>query len=962
MNRLTPYRHSLKPLTYRLNSPNRHKELTQSNSIRPPSLDLQYQCRWYKITGDIARTESEVYAHKMASTKEDEAAAATAPLHTDGTSGAKAAAAATSASGGGGSWLTRKLPFLRSRRGKIITVIVILLIIGGGLAGLAALPKNNNSSNNNSGGSNGGDSQEITEDVHFYGQSEPVYPSPNITGAVSTWRESFTKAQSLVNKMTLSEKINLTAGTSSRTGCSGFITALPRLNFTGMCLSDAGNGLRNTDFVSSWPSGIHVGASWNKELARKRGAGMGGEFRTKGVNVLLGPVVGPAGRVLPGGRNWEGFSVDPYLSGSLVFETVSAIQGEGVITSTKHFIGNEQETNRNPIGDTQSVSSNIDDRTMHELYLWPFQDAVRAGTGNIMCSYQRLNNSYGCANSKALNGLLKTELAFQGFVVSDWGAQHAGVATALAGMDVTMPGKGLWGEQLLAAVNNGSVPEARIDDMVTRIIAAWYQMGQDDPDKFPTPGIGMPVDLVGPHKIVDARNTTFSRDVLLDGAVEGHVLVKNTNKSLPLKTPKLLSLFGYSAKNPDLNNPGGFISPWTFGVSSFNYSEFQDSFIFNNPSSPEFRSSQSPTAVNGTLYSGGGSGATSQSLTISPFDAIVQQAYEDGTTLYWDFVSAEPNVHPMSDACLVFGNAFATEGLDRPSLRDDYTDGLIKHVADRCSSTIVIFHNAGIRLVDQFVDHQNVTGIIFAHLPGEMSGKALVEILFDGKRSPSGRLPYTVARNESDYDPRVLKPDFVDDAGQEKFKRFPQSNFSEGVWVDYRWFDEQTDKEVRYEFGFGLSYTTFEYSGLVVTKAAGDNGTGEVDRFGEFPQEGEIIEGGPSDLWDVLVTVQADVENTGEVDSLEVVQLYVSLPSSSSGDGSNAESTSKSSPVRQLRGFEKPFIPAGERVSVEFELTRRDLSVWDVEAQKWRLDKGGGYVVSVGGSSRDLPLREEFEI
>lgn len=145
-----------------------------------------------------------------------------------------------------------------------------------------------------------------------------------------------------------------------------------------------------------------------------------------------------------------------------------------MITSTKHFIANEQESHRMPSGSVQSVSSNIDDQTMHELYLWPFADAIHAGSGNIMCSYQRINNSYGCANSATLNGLLKTELGFQGFVVSDWFAQYTGVATALAGLDVVMPGPtgtsgvAFWGPNLTLAVNNGSVPQSRVDDMITR--------------------------------------------------------------------------------------------------------------------------------------------------------------------------------------------------------------------------------------------------------------------------------------------------------------------------------------------------------------------------------------------------------------------------------------------------------------------------------------------------------------
>ena len=152
---------------------------------------------------------------------------------------------------------------------------------------------------------------------------------------VGDWAIPYNRAVALVQQMTLEERISLTAGTSASNGCSGNIPAIPRLNFTGMCLSDAGNGLRNTDFVSSWPSGIHVGASWNRSLTFQRATGMGGEFRRKGINIILGPVVGPLGRTMRGGRYWEGISVDPYLAGALVYETVQGTQQMGVITSTK---------------------------------------------------------------------------------------------------------------------------------------------------------------------------------------------------------------------------------------------------------------------------------------------------------------------------------------------------------------------------------------------------------------------------------------------------------------------------------------------------------------------------------------------------------------------------------------------------------------------------------------------------
>lgn len=172
--------------------------------------------------------------------------------------------------------------------------------------------------------------------------------------------------------MTLEEKVNLTSGVSTDTGCSGVIPAIPRLGFPGLCLADAGNGVRNTDYVNSWPSGIHVGASWNKDLSYDRGYYMGSEAKVKGVNLLLGPVIGPLGRVVEGGRNWEGFSNDPYLSGRLVHETIDGIQTAGVMASAKHFVAQEQETHRLPASITgaESVSSNVDDRTLHELYLW----------------------------------------------------------------------------------------------------------------------------------------------------------------------------------------------------------------------------------------------------------------------------------------------------------------------------------------------------------------------------------------------------------------------------------------------------------------------------------------------------------------------------------------------------------------------------------------------------------------
>ncbi|KAG6312420.1 hypothetical protein E4U44_003343 [Claviceps purpurea] len=329
----------------------------------------------------------------------------------------------------------------------------------------------------------------VTSETFFYGQSPAVYPSRPLTrrsynelsqadipgqqhsrktsrktvlrenflmGNVqlaemtggSEWATAHGKAKALVAKMSLLERVSLTGGAFSKTGCSGTIAPIPRLNFSGMCLSDSGNGLCNTDLVNAYPAGLHVGASWNKALTRKRGADMGGEFRRKGVNVFLGPVVGPAGRIVRGGRNWEGFSTDPYLSGCLAARTIEGVQSEGVQTSLKHFIANEQELNRRPVLGAEAVSSNdpnLDDRTMHEVYLMPFQDGVRAGTAAPPIS---------CAHINA-----KTELGFQGWLQR----------LRAPGMDVAMPSPAeLWGKYLVEAVKNGFVPESRVTDMAAR--------------------------------------------------------------------------------------------------------------------------------------------------------------------------------------------------------------------------------------------------------------------------------------------------------------------------------------------------------------------------------------------------------------------------------------------------------------------------------------------------------------
>ncbi|POS81383.1 beta-glucosidase [Diaporthe helianthi] len=761
-------------------------------------------------------------------------------------------------------------------------------------------------------------------DADFYGQSPPVFPAPHAKG-LGSWESAFAAAEALVGQMTLEEKLNVTGGqVNPANTCSGNTGSVPRLGFPGLCLQDAGNGVRAADLTNSYPSGIHVGASWDKNLTYRRGLEMGREFRAKGANVALGPVAGPLGRTVLGGRNWEGFSADPYLSGVLNAETIKGIQDAGVIANLKHLIANEQETWRRPYNDTDAASSNIDDKTMHELYLWPFVDGVRAGAASIMCSYNRVNNSYGCQNSKLMNGLLKTELEFQGFVVSDWNARTGGIAGPLAGLDMIMPNGTSWAANLTESVKNGSVTEERIDDMAHRIISTWYLLGQND-TSFPSPGVGIQ-NLSLPHELVDARSPEAD-PVLLEGAAAGHVLVKNVNNTLPLQNPKMLSIFGYDAQAPPTKNIDSL-----FELGYVSQPEMNDAVL-------GFEASFSQRAYDGVIYAGGRSGSNGPSYIDSPFGALTQLAKKTGTYLNWDLRSGNPPVNPMSDACLVFINAMATEGWDREGVHDDFSDGLVLNVASKCANTIVIVHAAGIRLVDQWIEHPNVTAAMIAHLPGQDIGESLVSLLY-GDISPSGKLPYTLARNESDYGNlyEPCKPASADD-------RFPQCDYTEGVFIDYRHFDAN-NIEPRFEFGFGLSYTTFKYSSGSVKPAAA---AAPSPPQGNNLLSQRVITPATDSIWDPIATVTITITNTGGRHAAEeVAQLYIGIPG-------------EAQPARQLRGFEKVSLALGESADVAFELTRRDLSVWDVAAQEWVL-QGGRYGLFVGASSRDIRWEGVFEI
>lgn len=399
--------------------------------------------------------------------------------------------------------------------------------------------------------------------------------------------------------------------------------------------------------------------------------------------------------------------------------------------------------------------------------------------------------------------------------------------------------------------------------------------------------------------------------------MEGHVLVKNINNALPLRKPLEVAVFGYDAHTPRMYGPSGIGSGWRVGYSSANVTQLLNLFL-GTPQGP-FQT----TAAFGTLINGGGSGGNAGPYISSPFDDLSQRAWEDDTNISWDFEQQNPTVAAHVDACLVLINAFASEGFDRSQLYDEGSNSLVLDVAGKCRNTVVVIHNAGVTLVEAFAEHPNVTAIIYAHLPGQDSGRALVSLLY-GDENFSGKLPYTVAKKESDYG-HLLEPALP--TGSYSF--FPQSNFTEGGYIDYRYF-EANGIVPRYEFGFGLSYTTFVYSNLAIQKSWKRN-------LSEYPH-GAIESGGQKDLWDVLADATIALRNTGKYNGQEVAQLYVERP-----DGS-----------RWLRGFEKIWLESGQTKQINFRLTRRDLSEWDVVAQRWKLMRGNIRIL-VGSSSKELP-------
>ncbi len=325
--------------------------------------------------------------------------------------------------------------------------------------------------------------------------------------------EEESRIEALLTQLTLDEKVALSAGIDAWHTCP-----VPRLGIPSIKLSDGPNGVRG-DGVSGatsacFPVGTALGASWNPELVRRVGAAMAEEARRKGVQVVLGPTINIHRHPLSG-RNFECYGEDPYLAGQMAVHDIDGVQGKGVIANVKHYVGNDQETNR------FSVNDDVDERTLREIYLPPFEAAVRrAGVWALMTAYNRINGLYACDHAPLLHDLLEGEWGFDGLVMSDWWGTQSTVAAANAGLDLEMPGPArFFGPALREAVAAGEVSEATLDEKVRRLLRLALRTGAlDDSADHPETSVDDPAD----------------RSLIREAAAEGMVLLTNRDAALPL--------------------------------------------------------------------------------------------------------------------------------------------------------------------------------------------------------------------------------------------------------------------------------------------------------------------------------------------------------------------------------------------------------------------------------------------
>ena len=698
------------------------------------------------------------------------------------------------------------------------------------------------------------------------------------------------RIEKLIKKMTLEEKVGLLHGNSKF-----YVAGVERLGIPEWSLSDGPHGVRaeinrhdwayagwTNDSASYFPTGTAFAAAWNPELAYRRGEVLGEEARWRKKDVLLGPGVNIIRSPLCG-RNFEYMSEDPYMNSVLAVAYIKGLQSRDVACSVKHFAVNNQETTRT------TVDVECSERALREIYLPAFKAAVQEGGAlTVMAAYNKFRGEFCAENNYLVRKILRNEWGFDGVYVTDWGAAHSTVPSMEAGLDLEMGTlidkyeDWYYANPLIEAVKSGKIPMSLVDEKVGDVLRVMIKTNVLDPKKRFGPG---------------SMNTKEHQQATYDAAAEAIVLLKNQNNLLPLdfSSIKSLAVIGDNATRKHSN--GGLSSEIkaVYEVTPLEVlrAKWGDKVDIRFAQGYEKLS----TFVEGS--NNGQSSGTFSSKT-QESDALLKEAVEVART---------------SDVALLvcgLNHDYDTESFDRLNMDIPYGQvELIQEVVKANPRTIVVMI-AGSPLNMAAVDICS-PAIVWAWFNGMEGGNALVDVL-SGKVNPSGKMPFTT-------------PVSLDQSPAHALGNFPgrdlKVNYEEDILVGYRWFDTK-GLPVVYPFGYGLSYTTFDYSNLNTDK----------------------------ETYDQADTIQATftLTNTGDREGAEVAQLYVSDPV-----------CSVMRPVKELKGFKKVFLKPGESRRITLDIPVSSLAFYS-EAQSQFVVEPGEFILQLGASASDIKQKISVEV
>ena len=698
------------------------------------------------------------------------------------------------------------------------------------------------------------------------------------------------RIEKLIKKMTLEEKVGLLHGNSKF-----YVAGVERLGIPEWSLSDGPHGVRaeinrhdwayagwTNDSASYFPTGTAFAAAWNPELAYRRGEVLGEEARWRKKDVLLGPGVNIIRSPLCG-RNFEYMSEDPYMNSVLAVAYIKGLQSRDVACSVKHFAVNNQETNRT------TVDVECSERALREIYLPAFKAAVQEGGAlTVMAAYNKFRGEFCAENNYLVRKILRNEWGFDGVYVTDWGAAHSTVPSMEAGLDLEMGTlidkyvDWYYANPLIEAVKSGKIPMSLVDEKVGDVLRVMIKTNVLDPKKRFGPG---------------SMNTKEHQQATYDAAAEAIVLLKNQNNLLPLDFSSIKSLAGIGDNATRKHSNGGLSSE----IKAVYEVTPLEALRAKWGDKVDIRFAQGYEKLS-TFVEGSNNGQSSGTFSskTQESDALLKEAVEVART---------------SDVALLvcgLNHDYDTESFDRLNMDIPYGQvELIQEVVKANPRTIVVMI-AGSPLNMAAVDICS-PAIVWAWFNGMEGGNALVDVL-SGKVNPSGKMPFTT-------------PVSLDQSPAHALGNFPgrdlKVNYEEDILVGYRWFDTK-GLPVVYPFGYGLSYTTFNYSNLNTDKKT----------------------------YDQADTIQATftLTNTGDREGAEVAQLYVSDPV-----------CSVMRPVKELKGFKKVFLKPGESRRITLDIPVSSLAFYS-EAQSQFVVEPGEFILQLGASASDITQRISVEV